>query len=305
MNYALLPIVWLSWGLSYPATAVALAGFDAWSCRCLVMLTGGGVLLVGAALAGRSLRVPRPLWRDLVIAALCNMAIFQLCMTYGVLLMGAGRTAVLVYTMPLWAAVFARLVLGEAMTRARIAALALGLGGVATLLSQDLSGLQNAPLGAALTLLAAVSFGFGTVWTKRQRWTLDLGVVVGWQVLLGALPLIPLWAVFGAPFHPAAAPPASWLALLYLAVIGNAIAYIAWFRVIRAFSATVSGLGALAVPCVGLVSSAVLLRQSMTPADLGALALICVALALVLLEARLGLGVSAPPARRGAAGGTP
>ena len=57
-----------------------------------------------------------------------------------------------------------RLGVGERLTPPRILALALGLAALIVLMSQDLSRLGNAPLGAALTLMAAISFGFGTVW---------------------------------------------------------------------------------------------------------------------------------------------
>jgi drug/metabolite transporter (DMT)-like permease len=294
MNYALLVVVWLSWGLSYPIMAVALQGFDVWTCRAIIMVLGGTALLLLAVARGKSLRVPRALWRDLVIAALCNMTIFQIGMTYGVWLMSAGRTAVLIYTMPIWATLFGRLVLGEKLSAAKLGGLGLGIAGIAVLLSQNLSSLRNAPVGAALILIAAMSFGFGTVWTKRRRWTIDVIVMAGWQVVLGAIPLVAVWAVLAGaglldrPVDFAAIPGTSWLALLYLSLIANSLAYIAWFRVVRAFSATVSGLGTLAVPCVGLVGSALILGERLTPFDVAALGCVCAALVLVLVEHRLG-----------------
>jgi drug/metabolite transporter (DMT)-like permease len=227
-----------------------------------------------------------PLWRDVAIAAFFNMTIFQIGMIYGIYLMSAGRTAVLVYTMPIWVTLFARLLLGERLTWPKIAGLCLGLVGIAALLSQNLSSLRNAPLGAALTLVAAMSFGFGTVWMKRQRWAADLAVVAGWQVLLGAVPLIAVWAFIDLRTDLRAVSLSSWGALLYLALIANSLAYVAWFRVIRAFSATVSGLGTLAVPCIGVVSSALILHEALTVADLVALALIGSALVAVLAEQR-------------------
>src|SRR5262249_9768116 len=75
MNYALLVVVWLSWGLSYPLMAIALEGFDVWTCRTIIMLLGGSGLLLLALARRKSLAVPRALWRDLLIAALCNMTL--------------------------------------------------------------------------------------------------------------------------------------------------------------------------------------------------------------------------------------
>lgn len=284
LAYALMVLTWFCWGFSYPATAIALASFDVWTSRTLVMLAAGLAMLAIAWLQGHDLRIPRGEWRDLTIAGVCNMAIFQIGMTYGVYLLSAGRTAVIVYTMPLWAALFAAVILNERLTRARLAALVLGLIGLAVLLAQDLTHLRNAPLGAISTLIAAVSFGLGTVWMKRRRWTANLTVLGGWQLMIGVVPVALVWAVIAPPWPGENLSTASLLAVLYLVLIANALAYFAWFRVVDHFPATVSGIGAMAVPVVGVAASALLTGETIGWRELCALALICSALAINLFR---------------------
>jgi len=288
LGVVLLVTCWFAWGLSYPATKFALQSLDVWSSRALVMLAGGVVMLVLAALQGLSLKVPRAEWRDLFIAAMCNMAIFQMGMTYGVELLSAGRTAVIVYTMPLWAALFAVPLLGERLTVARLAALALGLAGLAVLMSQDFSHLRNAPLGALCTLVASIAFGLGTVWMKRRRWSADPTVLGGWQLMIGVAPVLAIWALVAPPVDPAQVSIDSWLAVLYLVLIANALAYFSWFRVVAIFPAIVSGIGAMAVPVVGVFASAALLDERIGWRELVALALICAALAVNLTASARG-----------------
>src|SRR6185312_748297 len=156
MPFVLLPVVWLSWGIAYPVTGVALGGFDVLTLRVLVQLLGAAALLLQVKLAGVSLAVEREAWSDLVISALLYMTIMPLCMTLGMYLMSPGRTSVLIYTMPIWASLFARPMLGEQITPPRLVALILGGTAVVTMVSQDLSHLRNAPLGAALALIAAM-----------------------------------------------------------------------------------------------------------------------------------------------------
>ncbi len=281
-GYFLLVTTWLCWGFSYPATAFALTSVDVWSSRLIVMAAGAVVLLALGRLQGASLAVPRSHWRDLVIAAICNMAVFSVCMTFGVHLLSAGRASVIVYTMPLWASIFAHFLLGERLTRARVAALALGLMGLVALIWQDLSHLRNAPLGAALTLLSAIAFGLGTVWTKRRIWHNDPTVLAGWQLCVGVLPVGLIWGLGGASLSPSSISMESWLALAYLILIANALAYFAWFRVIAAFPATVTGIGAMAVPVVGVLASAWLLDERLGWREGLALLLIISALAVNL-----------------------
>ena len=282
LGYALLIACWFAWGFAYPATKISLESLDVWSSRALAMLGGGVILLALAAAQGRALRVPRPLWRDLGIAALCNMTVFQIGMTIGVYYFSAGRTAVIVYTMPLWAAVFAVWLLRERLTPARAAALALGLAGIAVLMSQDFPHLRNAPGGALSTLVAAIAFGLGTVWMKRRGWRLDPTVSAGWQLVLGGLPVAAIWLVAGPPVVFGEVSPASWSAILYLTLIANAFAYFAWFRVVAFFSAIASGIGVFAVPLVAVLGSAVLVNERVGWRESVALGLIGLALALNL-----------------------
>ena len=279
VGYTLLVTTWLCWGFSYPATAFVLESMDVWSSRVVVMTAAAAVLLVLGRMQGASLAVPRSHWRDLIIAAICNMAIFQICMTYGVQLLSAGRTSVIIYTMPLWAGIFAHFLLGERLTRARFLAMALGLVGLVVLIWQDLSRLRNAPLGAGLTLFAAVFFGLGVVWMKRRLWQNDPTILAGWQLLIGAVPVTLIWSLGDATLSLSSISRESWLAIAYLIIIANALAYFSWFRVIAAFPATVTGIGAMAVPIVGVMASAWLLDEKLGWREWLALALIISALA--------------------------
>ena len=130
LGFIFLVIVWFCWGFSYPATKITLQGIDVWTSRLLIMGLGGALLLLLASITRKTVRVPRKDWADLSIAAVLNMTIFQIGMTLGVHYFSAGRTVVIVYTMPLWAMIFAWPMLGEIPNLKRISALSLGLIGL-------------------------------------------------------------------------------------------------------------------------------------------------------------------------------
>ena len=284
MPFVLLGCVGLIWGISYPITAAALHGFDVLTLRCLIQTLGACAMLAQAAALRRHFRIEREAWPDLVVAALLNMTVLPISFTIGVYLLGPGRTSVLVYTMPIWATLFARIVLGERLTVMRAAALALGAGAVAALMSQNLPELRNAPLGGAITLLAAMSYGLGTVWLKRRVWRADAAVVVFWQLVIGTIPILMIW--FALRFPPALPPAGSgaWLAAIFLGMVGNGIAYFAWFRVIGLVPAGAAGIGTLITPCIAVISSVWLAGETLHPHDMVAIALIGAALTLVMIE---------------------
>ena len=131
MAFLLLGGVGLIWGISYPITAAALNGFDVLSLRVLIQALGGLAMLARILATHRNFAIEREAWPDLVVAAGLNMTVLPISFTIGVYLMGPGRTSVLVYTMPIWASLFARIALGERLTITRAAALVFGAGAVA------------------------------------------------------------------------------------------------------------------------------------------------------------------------------
>ena len=284
MPFILLACVGLIWGISYPITAAALKGFDVLTLRCLIQTLGASAMLLQTIALRRSLAVEREAWPDLVIAALLNMTVLPLSFTVGVYLLGPGRTSVLVYTMPIWATLFARIILGERLTVTRTLALAFGAGAVAALMSQNLPELRNAPLGGAVTLLSAISYGLGTVWLKRRVWRADAAVLVFWQLVIGTIPIVLIWLALRFPPDLAEARSSQWLAVMFLGMVGNGFAYFAWFRVVALLPAGAAGIGTLITPCVAVISSVWLTGETLHPHDLIAIAMIGMALLLVTAE---------------------
>ena len=75
-----------------------------------------------------------------------------------------------------------------------------------------------------------------------------------------------------------------WGSFIFLIVIANVVAYFSWFRVLSIFPASISGLGTLAVPIVGLLASFMILGEVIGWREVIALILIVVALFLTLSQ---------------------
>lgn len=270
--------LWFCWGFSYPATKIMLRELDIWTSRTLIMGAAGALLLILGFLGKKELKIPKEYHRDLIIAALLNMTVFQICMTFGVHYFSAGRTVVIVYTMPLWAMLFAWYILKEPLSLKRLIALSLGMAGLAALLSQNFSHLRAPGLGAACTVVGAISFGLGTVWMKRRIWVTDPTVIAGWQLLIGTVPLIPFWLILGTKTAWGEITLLTLGTFIFLILIANVLAYFLWFRILQIFPASVSGMGTLAVPIVGVIASSILLTETIGINELLALGLIIPAL---------------------------
>lgn len=285
-GYALLIGVALGWGFNWPLMKIIVSEVSVWEFRALTGIAAGLLLLGLAVAAGRSTgeawRSPRGEWPRLCLAALFNITSWFVFIGFGVTMMGAGHAVIMAFTMPLFAAVFGVLFMGEAMTRRRVAALALGAAGIAVLMSHDFGVIGAEPLGFAFTLVGAALWSVGVLIQKHTPWQIGVVALGGWQLLLGTLPIAAVWLVLGG-FDYGAAGAAVWWSSAYLVLIALVFCYFAWFSVVKIFPAAVSAIGTLLVPVVGVASGVIVLGEPFGLRDLIALALIVGAVALVLL----------------------
>ena len=286
IGVGLLVAVSFGWGMSWPMFKIALAEVPLWTFRSLCVGIGGLALLVIARLSGASLHVARGMIGPLLLLSLFNVTGWNLLSVYGVYHLPSGRAAIIAFTMPLWAVIFSALFLNEAITRYKVAGLAIGFAGLVVLLGDDLLAAQTAPVGALFMLAAAVSWGIGTVLVKYHRFSQPTIVLAGWQLALGGVPIY----IGALAFETGEIGPVSlWplLALLYLIVVCFILCYWAWFKVLTWLPAGVAAYCLLLVPVVGVFSGAVVLGEPVGWQELGALALIVSGIAAVLLpEAR-------------------
>src|SRR6059036_2375713 len=119
--YGLLALVVILWGANWPTMKVGLHYITPLWFGCIRMGLGSACLFAYLAVIGR---LALPTRHDLPVIAsvgLCQMAIFQPLVNYGLQHVPAGRSSVLVYTTPLWVVPAAVLFLGEKLTRLKAA----------------------------------------------------------------------------------------------------------------------------------------------------------------------------------------
>jgi len=294
----LLAMLAIAWGTFWPLSKFVLAEMPLFTFR---GLCGGlaGVFLLGlAAFSGRSLRVSREELPHLLLMALFSTTGWLYFSAVAVLTMGAGRAALIAYTMPLWAFLLGIWILGDKPTARRWLGLAIGLSGIAVLVSEDVGRILGNPLGAAASLLGAMSWGMGSVLMKRRRWSTPDLALVGWQQLLGGAPLLVL-AVLTEHDRWGPMSPLAWGGFAWNVLLGTVFGTWAWFKIVKMLPIGLATLGTLMVPVVGLLASAVLVAEPITGHSLVALMLILGGLTTVLPLPRIPLPWrQRPPAQR-------
>lgn len=105
----------------------------------------------------------------------------QYCWTLGVALLPLAEVFALEFTMPVWVAIFAMLILGERITPPRIIAIAISFLGVMVILRP---GVQVLDPASFLVLIAAAGYGLSMVLVKMLTRSCSPAVIVVWMVLM-------------------------------------------------------------------------------------------------------------------------
>jgi drug/metabolite transporter (DMT)-like permease len=285
VSFALLFSLWLIWGVSWPAMRIVFTELPVWQFRATTSLIGGTTLLLMGIGQGGGWRIPRKLWPALGTAALFNIAIWNICVGYGLANIGAGHGAIVVYTMPVWTALLSALVLHERLTARKLLALAMGIAGVLLLLFANLGDLGGRPVGIAFMLGASFAWAFGTIAVKRVAWPANMSALAGWQLLIGAVPLA-IVAAFAEKFTLDQMSERAALASVYVVLGALVGGYWLWFRIVDRMPASIAAIGTLMVPVIGVVSGALILAEPFGWREGAALVLVLSAIGLVVFAPR-------------------
>lgn len=271
----------LAWGTNWVAMKVALDHLPPWTYRALTSYVAGAILLLLCQINGGRVRPYAAEWKPLAICGVFNITCWHMLTAYALIAMGTGHVALLAHTMPVWAALIAVGVLGQRLTPRLALATALGAAGIVALFWRHVSLVADAPLAPLLGLGAAFTWAIGTIYQKGRSWSLPILAMAGWQLMIAAAPV----AVVAALLEGFAVPPLPgkvWAALTFTVLVSQVFSYFAWFKIVEIFPTQVAALATLLTPLIGVLSSAVLLRETLGWPELAAMALCGSALALVL-----------------------
>jgi drug/metabolite transporter (DMT)-like permease len=218
------------------------------------------ILAVVAVHRGERFYVPRKAIPSLLFAAFTNVFAWMGFSTLTMKWLNVGEGVLLVFTMPIWATLFAWPFLGTRPTTRGVAALLLGLAGVGVLLGSHGFSMDGGKLlGVLFALGAVVFFALGTI-LNRSPLPISGAALVMWQVGLGCLPMVILGLVFERP-HLGALTSTGWAALAYTAVVGMTICYLTWFATLRYLPPAMASTGMLLVPLIGVVTAALIFGE--------------------------------------------
>jgi drug/metabolite transporter (DMT)-like permease len=284
------------WGMNWPAVKILLGFIPPFTLRALAFVAGAVVVLTMARLSGASLYVPKRDRLAVVGGGLFIIFLFNLCTAFGQLSMATSRAAVIAFTMPVWTTLLAIPLLKETPGWRQAFGLVCGMAGLLVLLGPKG---WNQGVGPLYMLGAAVFWALGTIVMKKRVWTTPPLVIVGWQYVLAAIPMLILASVFDPMPHLERFSPLAWGALTWHIVLSICMGQILYYQLIRRATAVQATISTLLVPVIGVSGSLLLLGEELTPSLLLALVLILAALGSSLVRFPLSLRLRAHPVVQG------
>lgn len=167
---------------------------------------------------------------------------------------GAGKTAVLAYTMPFWVMLFAWPMLGEKVQGWQWLAVAFALFGIVLIF--DPLHIKADGFSMILALLSGIFWAISAIVSKKLHQRLpdmDLLNLTAWPLLLGAIPIVLL-----ALFLPA--PPIHWTitfinTILFSVFLSGSLAWVLWIYALQRLQAGVASMASMLAPVIGVLSA--------------------------------------------------
>jgi drug/metabolite transporter (DMT)-like permease len=266
--YLLLACLALVWGLHWPIAKIGLRDVPPFTFGALRVATGLAVIVAILA-ARRGLRLPDRHDLPVVVSVgLGQMAAGIAIMNLALPLVAAGRSSILVYTMPLWVALIQLPAIRAGGGARQVAGLLVGLAGIAVLLNPGAIDWTSPGelLGSAGLLVSAFIWAATTIFLRHHEWRNSPLDLMPWQLLTALVPLVvaALALDAGRSIH---WEPTAIAAILFSGPLATALAYWLSQSISRSLSPLATTMGFLAVPVVGLAASSVMLGEPLTLLD--------------------------------------
>ncbi len=270
----------LIWGYNWVVMKTAVQYASPFQFAALRTFLGALMLFLVLILSKKSLKLQE-------FPTMLALGLLQTCGFTGLLIWalvsgGAGKTAVLSYTMPFWVMLFAWPMLGEKVQGWQWLAVFFALFGIVLIF--DPLDIKGDGFSMFLALSSGIFWAISAIIAKKlhqRRPDLDLLNITAWTTLLGSLPIIVLALILHAP-------PIQWTqpfywTIIYSIFLSGSLAWVLWLYALQRLPAGVASMASMLAPVIGV--SAAWLQLGERPSNIEFAGMLSIALALVIISA--------------------
>jgi drug/metabolite transporter (DMT)-like permease len=262
-DWALLGLLSVLWGGSFFFNGVVLRELPPFTLVLLRVLLAAMILL--PVLCAQRLPLPKGMgWRPFFLIALFNNVLpFSLIVT-GQMYVASGLASILNATTPLFTVAVMAAAGEEKLVIRRVAGVIVGLVGVVILRGSGAGFASGQGLGVLLCLAAALSYGISALIARRALSDSPALATATFQLMASSLMMAVVAGIFERPWQLPMPGLSTWLAVLGLAALSTALAYVVFFQILRRSGATNVMLVTLLVPVTAILLGSLVLGEKIS-----------------------------------------
>ncbi|MCR9212887.1 MAG: DMT family transporter [Proteobacteria bacterium] len=280
-NWILLIILSVLWGGTFFFIELALVDFTPFTIVFLRVSLAAIALFAYLIISGEKIPTGLGLWMTLAVMGLLNNVVPFSLITWGQTHITGGVASILNATTPLFGVVFAHfLTKDEKMVPNKLVGVLVGFAGILVMMQPTMDeGFSFESLGQIAVLGAALSYGIAIVWGKRLSETSPIVNAFG-MLFFSSIVLLPTIFIVEEPLSLTPTLLGS-VSVLGLAVLGTAIAYLMFFRILASAGAVNLTLVTFLIPVSALILGIGILGEKIHPMALYGMLVIFAGLAII------------------------
>ncbi len=274
-------IVYLVWGSTYLAIRVGVETLPPVLFAGVRFLSAGLILAVYARASGQVFPRSTGEWQTISVGGILLLACANALVVWGEKSVPSNQAALIAATTALWITGLGAIgVHGQRLGWRSSLGLALGFGGVATLLVPRGGVALDHLSGQFAILAAALSWAIGSIYVKRRTPSTPPLMSAAMQSLVAGVILCIAGLLLGEASRWTWTPKAA-LALVYLVVFGSCLAYAAYVWLLHVVSPSVLSTYAYINPAVAVMLGWWMLKETLGPHQIAGMLVILCAVILV------------------------
>jgi len=284
-SWLLLIALSVLWGGSFFFAKVAVLELPPLTVALGRVTIAAATLLLLARLSGVALPDSAAAWRPYVPMGILNNLIPFSLIFWGQTHIPSGLAAILNATTPLFTVLVAHVATSdEKLNAGRVAGLLFGFAGVVTMIGPDvLRDLGSNVVAQLACLAAALSYGLAGVYGRRFRAEPPLRVAAG-QLTVSTVLLTPLVMLIDRPWTLATPSMTAIAAIVALALLSTALAYVIFFRILASAGATGISLVTFLIPISAILLGTLILGEQLALRHVAGM--VAIALGLAAIDGR-------------------
>lgn len=259
------------WSSAFTSARIIVAYAPPLSTLAVRFLISGLIAIVIARLLGQTWRLTPAQWWATIIFGVCQNVLYLGLNFFAMQTVEASLAAIIASALPLLVALFGRLFFDEKIRPLGYLGLFAGMLGVVLIMGSRLS-VGVDPIGVIMCVVGAVALTFATLMVRSATSGGNLLMIVGLQMLVGAVGL----AIVGLPFETL---DVEWrweliAAFAYTTIFPGLIATVIWFKLVERIGSIRASTYHFLNPFMGVAVAAILLSEQLGQLDLIAVAII-------------------------------